>query len=148
MERRGKNIVGKTDYDLSPAFLADQFRLDDEQVLAGARIVNRIELVSLADGQTCWHVTNKIPFLDHEGVIIGTAGMTHRINTSEINSSDGFGPVLAFIQNHYHEPISNRSLARLAGMSVRAFERKFQSSFHLTRRNTCENSACAWPVAA
>ena len=38
-------VVGKTDYDLSPTFLADQFRLDDEQVLTGKRIVNRIELV-------------------------------------------------------------------------------------------------------
>src|SRR5215510_6930045 len=42
------NVIGKTDYDLSPAFLADQFRLDDEQVLAGHRIVNRLE--RLGDG--------------------------------------------------------------------------------------------------
>ena len=38
-----EDIQGKTDYDLSPAFLADQFRHDDEQVLAGHRIVNRLE---------------------------------------------------------------------------------------------------------
>ena len=25
-----RDVLGKTDYDLSPAFLADQFRLDDE----------------------------------------------------------------------------------------------------------------------
>ena len=30
-----RDVIGKTDYDLSPAFLADQFRLDDEYVLAG-----------------------------------------------------------------------------------------------------------------
>src|SRR5438132_7037067 len=40
-----EDLLGKTDYDLSPPFLADQFRLDDEQVLTGKRIVNRIELV-------------------------------------------------------------------------------------------------------
>ena len=28
-------VLGKTDYDLSPAFLADQFRTDDEYVLTG-----------------------------------------------------------------------------------------------------------------
>jgi PAS domain-containing protein len=35
-------LLGKTDYDLSPAFLADQFR-HDEQVVAGHRTVNRLE---------------------------------------------------------------------------------------------------------
>ena len=41
-----ESIQGKTDYELSPAFLADQFRHDDEQVLAGHRIVT--ERVSFA----------------------------------------------------------------------------------------------------
>ena len=27
-----EKVLGKTHYDLSPAFMADQFRLDDEQV--------------------------------------------------------------------------------------------------------------------
>ena len=42
-EAGSPSVLGKTDYDLSPAFLADQFRLDDEYVLAGNRIINRIE---------------------------------------------------------------------------------------------------------
>src|SRR3954471_9083309 len=45
-----RDVIGKTDYDLSPAFLADQFRLDDEHVLAGNRVVDRIELVGQPDG--------------------------------------------------------------------------------------------------
>src|SRR5580765_6867815 len=45
-------ILGKTDYDLSPAFIADQFRFDDEQVLAGHRIINRIERVGESEGIT------------------------------------------------------------------------------------------------
>src|SRR6476620_224573 len=53
-----RQILGKTDYDLSPAFLADQFRLDDEYALAGNRIVNRIEQVSQPDGGNSWHITH------------------------------------------------------------------------------------------
>ena len=45
-------ILGRTDYDLSAAFIADQFRLDDEQVLAGYRIINRIERVGEFEGMT------------------------------------------------------------------------------------------------
>jgi len=128
------DILGKTDYDLSPAFLADQFRLDDEYVLAGNRIVNRIELVGQPDGLTVWNVTNKIPLADAEGTVIGTAGITRTLGTLKQDIAPGseFGPVLTYIRDHYHAPITNRQLARLAHMSVRTFERKFRGSFHLT----------------
>ena len=66
-----ESIQGKTDYDLSPAFLADQFRHDDEQVLAGHRIVNRLERVGESQGTTVWNITDKIPVVDAKGAIIG-----------------------------------------------------------------------------
>jgi AraC-like DNA-binding protein len=127
-------IIGKTDYDLSPEFLADQFRLDDEYVLTGERIVNRIEMVGQPDGQTVWNVTDKVPLFDNEGSIIGTAGITRRLNAPGRDNATGseFGPVLAYMRDHYHSPISNQQLARLAHTSVRAFERKFRGTFHLT----------------
>src|ERR1700760_2855861 len=55
-------ILKKTDYDFSPAYLADQFRLDDEHVLAGNPILHRIELVGSSAEYLAWHVTSKIPF--------------------------------------------------------------------------------------
>jgi len=128
------DIIGKTDYDLSPPFLADQFRLDDELVLTGQRIVNRIELVGHPDGLTAWNVTNKIPLRAADGKVIGTAGITRRLNLPERDIAAGheFGAVLAHLRDHYHEPITNQELARLAHMSVRAFERKFLRNFHVT----------------
>ena len=129
-----EGVLGKTDYDLSPTFLADQFRLDDEQVLTGKRIVNRIELVCQPEGLTVWNVTNKIPLTDMHGAIIGTAGITRRLDTARQEMTPGieFGPVLAYLRDHYHAPITNQQLARLAHMAVRTFERKFRSSFNLT----------------
>jgi AraC-like DNA-binding protein len=127
-------VFGKTDYDLSPSFLADQYRLDDEQVLSGKRIVNRIELVDQPDGLTAWNVTTKVPLTDTDGAVIGTAGITQRLDTpgpQKVPATE-FGPVLAFLRDHYHEPISNHQLARLAHLSVRALERKFRASFHVT----------------
>lgn len=128
------DVVGKTDYDLSPAFLADQFRLDDEYVLTGKRIVNRIEQVGQPDGETVWNVTNKIPLLDEHGSVVGTAGITRRLDVADRDfaPSPEFGPVLAYLRDRFHAPITNRQLARLAHMSVRAFERKFHTSFHVT----------------
>jgi AraC-like DNA-binding protein len=136
-----QEIVGKTDFDLSPAFLADQYRLDDEYVLAGNRIVNRIELIHQPDGTAAWHVTNKIPLVDGDGAVIGTAGIARRLNASSqrIVSGAEFGPVLAHMRDHYHSPITNLQLARLAHLSVRAFERKFHGSFHLTPQKYLRN---------
>ena len=150
-----REVLGKTDYDLSPAFLADQFRLDDEYVLAGNRIVNRIELVGQPDGLAVWSVTNKIPLVDDGGSVIGTAGTTRRLATSgqAIAPGSEFGPVLDYMRDHYHAPITNRQLARLVHMSVRAFERKFHGNFHLTpqkylRKLQMRMASRAWSIPA
>src|SRR5262245_21599550 len=129
-----EEIVGKTDYDLSPAFLADQFRADDEHVLTGQRIVNRIEMVQQPDGRTVWNVTNKVPLRDGRGAVVGTAGITRRLDPSDPALANGseFGPVLLYFRDHYQAAVTNRHLARLVHMSVRAFERKFRHTFHVT----------------
>jgi AraC-like DNA-binding protein len=129
-----QDVIGKTDYDLSPAFLADQFRLDDEHVLAGNRIVDRIELVGQPDGLTVWNLTNKIPLKDADGLVVGTAGLTRNLGAGRqgLSPGSGFGPVLAYLRDHHHSTVTNRQLAKLAHMSVRAFERKFRACFHIT----------------
>jgi AraC-like DNA-binding protein len=133
-EGRLADLLGKTDYDLSPPFLADQFRLDDEYVLSGKPVKSRIELVGQPDGVSVWNVTNKVPIADADGTIIGTAGITRRLNTKETEHVPGteFGLVLAYMRDHFHLPITNHKMAKMAHMSVRAFERKFRSRFHLT----------------
>lgn len=127
-------VVGKTDYDLSEVFLADQYRFDDEQVLEGRRVVNRIERVGQVGRTASWSVTNKIPLYNALGQIIGTAGTTRLLGAEgrELIGAHGFEAVVAYIRDHYHEQISNTGLASLAHMSVRAFERKFQDCFHAT----------------
>ena len=129
-----ENIQGKTDYDLSPAFLADQFRHDDEQVLAGHRIVNRLEQVGESHGTTIWSITDKVPVVDAKGAIIGTAGITRATGpaSSLEATAHGFGPALAHMRAHFHDGITNRHLASVSNMSLRAFERQFRAAFHLT----------------
>ena len=141
-------IIGETDYHLSPAFLADQFWLDDERVLAGHRVVNRIELVGDADQTTFWNVTNKVPFRDARGRVVGTAGTTRRLGPADqsVAGADGFEAVMARIRDHYREQLSNRELAALAGLSVRGFERKFQQHFQVPPSNTSASCASGWPA--
>ena len=128
-----ETILGKTDYDLSPAFLADQFRHDDEQVLAGHRIVNRLERLGESDGATVWNITDKIPVVDAKGAIVGSAGITRAAGSaSPLEATPtGFGPALAHMRAHFHHEITNRDLASISNMSLRGFERQFRAAFHL-----------------
>jgi AraC-like DNA-binding protein len=127
-------VLGKSDYDLCSAYLADQYRSDDEQVLAGNRILNRVELVGQSDGMATWNVTNKIPLRGQDGSVVGTAGTTRRLREqdAEVVMGPHFGPVLNHLRTHYRLQITNRQLARLSGLSVRAFERKFLACFQVT----------------
>ena len=127
-------LLGRTDYDFSPAFLADQFWMDDEQVVRGARVVNRIERVGGAHEPARWSLTNKIPLHDARGRIVGTSGTTRRMDSAP-NPPAGpssFDRVLARIRDQYRTALGNEDLARESGLSVRAFERKFKQSFQMT----------------
>jgi len=129
-----ESVLGKTDYELSPAFLADQFRHDDEQVLAGHRIVHRLERLGGSRGTMVWNITDKVPVVDARGAIVGTAGISRAAGpASRLEATaPGFGPALAHMRAHFHHEITNRHLASISNMSLRAFERQFQAAFHLT----------------
>jgi AraC-like DNA-binding protein len=127
-------ILGKTDYELSPAFLADQFRLDDEFVLSGKKLINRIERVGEWNGPVFWNVTNKLPLYDGKGRIVGSAGVTRHVSNpgAVAVGESALGPALDYICARYEHPITNEQLAAVSKMSLRAFERQFLANFHLT----------------
>ena len=127
-------VIGKTDYDLSPQHLADQFRLDDTLVLSGENVVNRIEMVGRFDHTTCWCLTNKIVLRDAQGCVVGTAGTTCPLKDQPDEQNwptIALGKAIAFVRKHYSQPIAIRSLAAIAHLSVRAFERQFLQNFHI-----------------
>ena len=74
-----KQIVGKTDFDLWPKKLAEQYQADDEIVLLTQRR-KHIESEALFDGhQSYWIETYKTPVIDSENNILGTVGFSHDI---------------------------------------------------------------------
>src|SRR5262249_15199442 len=116
------------------AFLADQFRLDDEQVLAGHRIVNRLERLGDGGGATVWNVTDKIPVADAKGVIIGTAGITRAAGTGSSleATAPGFGPALAHMRTESQPETRNGPLRSRTNMPLPGFGRRFPPPSHLT----------------
>ena len=132
LEKR-EDIIGKTDFDLSPEYIAAQFRADDELVLGGEKILNRIELVGRFAHFARWCVTFKVPLKDEHGTILGTAGIARPLKTTgEDWSSLPLGRVVGFIAENLSKPIENATLARLAGLSERALERQFRKYYYRT----------------
>ena len=131
-----ETVIGRTDYDLSPKHLAEQFRLDDTQVLEGESILNRLELVGRFDHVSNWCLTTKLPVRRADGTVTGTAGITRQAGASELSapahSDQGLSRALAFIREHHAAPMSNQSLAAVASRSVRALERLFVRELRLT----------------
>ena len=130
-----EQVVGRTDYDLSPVHLADQYRLDDERALRGETVDGRVELVGRFDHTSVWSLTTKKPLRDARGRVVGTVGMTRVVDPAAVQSGGedaALGRVLVHMRAHLAEPLPNATLARIAGRSVRALERMFRRQLQVT----------------
>ncbi len=68
-------LIGKTDFDLFPADLAEKYRRDDEWVLATGKTFQATEEHQTADGTTLRVQLLKLPVHDGQGRIVGTQGI-------------------------------------------------------------------------
>jgi len=142
-------MIGKTDYDYSPDFLADAFYQDDQQVMAtGEAIFNQVELVPAADGSLDWLCTSKIPLRNTSGRVVGMAGVSRIICDSDAVYADHpeMRRIVDYVRAHYREKLSVADMARVAGISASSQERLFRKTFGLTPlmylRKTRLNAAC------
>jgi AraC-like DNA-binding protein len=132
-------LIGRTDYDFCGEVLANQYRIDDERVLRGERILSRVELVGRFNHTARWCVTSKVPLRDDKGRIVGTAGVTRPLTQPEAGASTPITPAgsplsvaIRFISQNYADRVTNDDLARVCGLSVRAFERQFQAAYNVS----------------
>ena len=76
---RAEDLTGKTDFDVWPRDLAEQFRADDEEVMKTGKPKRVEEQWGLAGGDRIWIETIKTPIFDEKGEVIATSGITHDI---------------------------------------------------------------------
>jgi len=75
---RNAEIRGKTDYDILPESVADQFRESDSQVLAESRSLQVEEQIQQSDGMHTY-LAVKFPIYDESGNISGVCGILNDI---------------------------------------------------------------------
>ena len=87
LDRPTDQIIGKSDRDLFPSELADEFRSRDLQVTRQNKIVRSTEWVDQADGSHEVFDTVKAPVRHPDGAPLGVIGIARRI-TMEHQASD------------------------------------------------------------
>jgi PAS domain S-box-containing protein len=73
-------VVGKTDLDIFPAELANQYYTDEQALMKSGEPLNREEMVvNPLTKETRWLQTTKIPLRDKNGKVIGLMGINRDI---------------------------------------------------------------------
>ena len=73
-----EEVYGKTDFDIWPQHLAEAYRRDDEEVMAG-RVGKSVEEVVRDKGEDKYFETYKAPLFDEEWRVTGTIGYSRDI---------------------------------------------------------------------
>lgn len=133
------DLLGKTDEQLFPPTLARSYRNDDLTVIQSAQpIRNKLEIVTRPIGGIEWRMTSKIPLIGLDGEVLGTAGVSRRLEHDENPNfptpQRALSQVIDWIQARLAEDFSIRDLARAAGMSVSSLERRFHQFLGTTPR--------------
>jgi PAS domain S-box-containing protein len=77
--RTEAEAIGKSDFDLFPKDMAEQFWTDDQKVIRGEPVINREEFVLDEQGRKSWLLTSKLPLRDQDGKIVGLVGINRNI---------------------------------------------------------------------
>lgn len=133
-----KQIAGMTDNMIFPSKLAAKYRRDDERVMSsGKPMLGLIELFPNRDGKPEWFITDKLPLMDHEGQVCGLCGTvrSYEAQRAAMLPYLELATVADHLKTCFRDKLDLPSLAKMAGMSVRQFERKFRATFQMTPRD-------------
>lgn len=131
-------MIGRTNYDFYPKLIADQFAIDDQEILrSGQPLLNIVEMLPSACGGFDWITTNKMPIFDDDGQVIGIMGtlQSHGDNFKPWSQGAGIGKAAEYIQGNFHEPVDLTQLMKIAGLSQRHLNRKFHEVFGMSAQD-------------
>ncbi len=130
-----EELIGRTDYDYTPSFLADIYVKDDKALIAsGKPIIEKLELAPSDELIPDWRLTTKIPIFGKDGSVIGLAGLTRMLKSNDpiyLGHSE-LGIAIDYIKQNYMKKISIIDVAKKIDMSVSSVERLFKQIFKTT----------------
>jgi len=129
------DAIGKTDHDFFGQEKADKYRADDLSVMkTGNPILNRIEAAANQVGSERLMMSDKLPIRDRQGRVMGLAGIGRQVErlSGRSGNVDQFAKMVDYLQNNYGDSITTLGLAKISGMSLSQFVRRFRRAFGLS----------------
>ncbi|HCM46223.1 MAG TPA: AraC family transcriptional regulator [Colwellia sp.] len=123
-----EQVLGKSDNEFSPNHIAKQFIADDQKVMSGDTVTDRLEMNINLSGELAWFSTSKRPLFDEYNVIVGSYGVTRHLQETvkTLSGIDKLDIPVKYIRDNFHTDISINQLAEIAHLSVSALERRFR----------------------
>ncbi|MEQ1635114.1 MAG: PAS domain S-box protein [Methylococcales bacterium] len=97
-----ESLIGKTDFDIAPKSLAENFRADDREVLNNGKPKSLEEIIDV-NGQPVWFETYKSP-VTVDGRVIGSVGFARDITKRKKAAAE-----LEQYQHHLEELVFSRT---------------------------------------
>jgi AraC-like DNA-binding protein len=121
-------IVGLSDFDFSPVHLAKQFAVDDQKVMHGEVVNNRLEMNNSQSGDIAWFTTSKRPLFDEQDKAIGSYGISRHLGKTSLvlSGMDALKEPVAYVRKNYMNNICLKELADITYLSISALERRFK----------------------
>jgi AraC-like DNA-binding protein len=133
--REEGEVIGLTDFDLNPDGMAAGYTSDDERIYAtGEPIIGHVEMWWDSQGIPDWYAVTKMPIRSRRRRIIGIMGVMQEYEGRAKLAAPWreILPAVGLIREKFQTPITIENLARLARLSTRQLQRKFQAVFGLT----------------
>ena len=131
------SVLGRTAREIFPPRLAAGYELQDDVVLKQGRpVVDKLEMITNADGTVGWYLTQKHPVRDGNGEVIAVASVSTDLH-SPVADDPRLGALAGAIETLHREfatPLRITTLAEAAGMSLGQFERRTREVLQLSPR--------------
>ena len=130
-----EETLGKTDMDFHPPVMATAYLAEDQQVLSGKPILNRIWLVHhLGLKLPQWVASSKVPVYDVKGNTVGLAGAMYKLDSSKVRAQyfQELEPAIRYIEQHAYEDLDLDEVARQVPCSRTQLNRRFRDLLHMT----------------
>lgn len=139
--RPGEEVIGKTDFDLFPAIIAESFRQNDLLVLRDGRtLINEVHVTTFFDGPPIWSFSSKFPLHDGTGKIIGliTINSLYDKMMGENADLNVLLPAINHITKNFDRKLTIAEMADPCGLSESHFMRIFKQRMKITAHDFLE----------
>ena len=128
-------LLGKTPTEILGQQLATGYESQDKAVIAtGQAITKKLELHHYPNQKVGWCMTNKFPFLDNNGVVIGLVGVSQDLRLPNLSSIDyeHVAAAVSYAEEHIADAPTIDDLSAVAAMSAYRLNKRLQRVFGLT----------------